>query len=641
MKKFLGLILALSCLKLTAFSLQDIWIKDPYSGAWTVDTVSDVMLLSDPEINTNVVAVEAFLKRNNILNYEQIINNDFESKRIKLNQYYLTNHGSGIISFSEEPQGQNFQFPTQYVHFSSLPPEYLTGSLSHFEQEADLPAIAAGGGETVDRSFIDSWREPAGVAKYRGMLRRGASNEEILTELLAPWQVNQENIQKLVPIESKQDINNMDVLDFLLEKKFNEPKGTIDKMYPYFKIVDVKRQLLPYKSRYHYDFEIPFNYNPAACHFPYKGDPKPRNQIFSRPWIEFPSSTLPRHLDYNKKGELRVIFLLNSDTFNNTNSETMSPYAAPNDYSYIKRYNDISSYYWSKDGLSFFLVKDNGQSQLYNGMTGEPIGAQVQAMEEIKIEEADEDLAEDSASSASVSPEPGAAPSVPVTGFNTKGAPLKFPTESEAHFRARLKAKLNMLGNKYSTQVSDTDILARAIIALDNKTFNILKDTDISLLRDTEEWIGSIGSILNQDPTTATMLDKAKAYVAIHNDLVNSSDPRVVFWKQALEDIELASAGIVDLGATTKIKLKVPIKFDASIYGQTLGRFDLSASEQTLLFTPTKYIRSLDRLFKQDPAKSDQLTQAKIFMALKSNWIDPEDERSNPDVIKWIIFFNA
>lgn len=501
------------------------------------------------------------------------------------------------------------------------------------------PAAASGPGNYDDSA----------VPRYKQMIKSRRPNVEILANLMAPKVVKitvnsvtdqpevdlsdwdtRKTLEEVVPLDSVQDINNMAVVDYLLETKFYQPRETINKMYPYFKIVDLKRQLLPYDQRT-LRMDIPWAASREAANFPNQSVVKPRDQKFYRSWIEFPSSSRLRHLDYNK-GDGKTVYLMDSANF----IYRMNDYKVVNSYAPYGEgarttTKPIVNYYWAKDGDSFLLVFDDGSSQRYGWERGEPVGEPIAPSTEV-IDISDDSEEDDS---TSASDEDAAA---------TAKRPSKIeqmPGETDLHFRVRRRALLNTTGKVKEVSKDSDAVMAMSVQALDTNTFTDLSDKMINELRDPEDFdLVKINQILAQNPDSVSTFDRAKIYVLINTGMIDRLDPsRIALWKAALDEMELASASAIDVGVSSKIRLSKPIIFDSNAYGQALSKFALDGVQQGLLAKPATYLRHIGSLLKQSPASADQFTAAKVFMALASGWIDPSEDK-NPNVIKWRDYLN-
>lgn len=468
----------------------------------------------------------------------------------------------------------------------------------------------------------------AKVEKYAQMVKRRASDEEILAALMAPQPVNQETLEAVIPIDSTQDINDMSVLDYLLKTKYGQPQDTLDKMYPYFKIIDVKRHLLP-KELKNISMNLPMKYD---TYYKYKPDPtqvnfpnteRLRDQYFARDWIEFPSSSMPRHLDYSRNGANPTVYLMNSDMWINTR----------NDYSVVRTYENVANYYWNPNGENFTLVFNDGKYQSYRGEDGSPIGPMLDLPKEVEeIIDIDETEAESEAATT--------------TSIAKKSnKPVQMPGETDVHFRARQQARLDAKG-RLGIGNTPTAILAGAIQGLDN-TFKGLSDENIQMLRDYAEGEGktdsSINELLKLEPYSASLLDKAKIYIAIHSDFVIQNDENksdIEKWRDALSRMVLENANLTDLDTASKVKINSGIRPDSELFMQTFSKFSkkLSGGEIDVLGNPNKYVRNLGNLLRENPATASELTKAKLNYALIGQWIDldaPQNESYLGDIAKW------
>lgn len=480
------------------------------------------------------------------------------------------------------------------------------------------PAEITSGGSTV--TGVDPK-----VQKYVDMVKRRATNEEILAALIAPKPVNKENLVAVIPEDSTQDINDMNVLDYLLKTKYSQPQATLDKMYPYFKIFDIKRHLLPDEFKNEITMKIPYANSQEEANFP--NTARPRNQKFYREWIEFPSPTMDRHLDYSNVHTINGVYLLDSNSWEKGK--------IANDYVPLGNpYNDVANYYWNPNGETFTLVYKDGTYRSYKGIDGTPVTEFVKLPEEEEIvieSDTDEPAEEDEAAPASA---------VVSAEVRTQAIKEKQAQETEPHFAARQRAKLNSLG-KFGISNEPTTVLAMAIWGLDT-TFRGLEDSDIAILRDYDKSsanINEINNLLDRDPLGASLLDQAKVYIAIHSGWVDQTDPRVARWDAALDAIEAKSTGLTGIGSKAKVKLIENIKLNNDIFVQTVAKYTgLTPEQNSILQKPGKYLRSLDLLLKEDPKVADDFTKAKINLVLRSQWIDedaPENKDNLTNINKW------
>lgn len=609
------------------------------------------LALSNPNDINNVVAVEYKLRSNFNKSYQELLNKSFKIKQQELQSLLGPKPATPVIggaggppaikatNFLQEikmgaklkPTGSQAQ-ATAIVAQTAVEPQkkpVVTTGRSLLDELSQKQAARAGNVKpktviSVPTGGAGEPKKEAGdpkVQKYVDMVKRRASDQEILAALIAPQPVNTRTLEALIPEDSTQDINDMNVLDYLLKTKYSQPQATLDKMYPYFKIIDIKRHLMPDEFKGIF-MDIPWVLSKSETNFP--NPARPRNQKFSRSWIEFPSPSIPRHLDYNRDFSRNKIYLLNSNEWIDDK----------NDYKFINFYDDVKNYYWSPNGETFTLIYKDDTYQSYDGMTGDPINERVPLPkeEEIVIE------AETDVPAEEILTDPADA-----VNNNQKRADAlknKQSNESEAHFRARARAKLNTLG-KFGISDNPAAVLAMAIWGLD-RSFDGLTDENIATLRDYEnndENLNEITNLLKLEPKSTSLLDQAKVYIAIHSGWVNTLDSQVIKWAEALDAIEASSAGLTGIGSTTKVKFIDGIKLNNDIFVQTVAQYPTLSDEQNaILKKPGKYLRSLDQLLAKDPETADDFTKAKINLVLRSQWIneeDPENDLNMININKW------
>lgn len=463
------------------------------------------------------------------------------------------------------------------------------------------------------------------LASYKAMIARDASNDEILTALLAPLNLPTDNILYLneIPIDSRQGINNMEIVNYLLHTKFKMPQATLDIMFPYHKMIDVVRQLLGGKRV----FEIKYPTTTTV----YTTYPKPadrhRDATFSRPWIEFPSPNrdLRRHLDYSA-GYSDKIYLMDSNSWNYDK----------NDFSTVNAYYNVKSYYWTLDGARFLLVYNDGTSKLYDGLTGKEVTFTEQApilADFSKILDSAIDTAKDNASDT---PESSAVPSstdtsatpttsAPIGNTSSNRRVIQKAGETIQHAILRTKATLATTG-----RLDAENVLANAIAKFDTKSYNEITDRDINELRKIEE----NDSVFNFGPLQSTSLslmsatERAALYIALALSKIDND---------ALKE-GLDSFATRELTASTSDRTGIKIfnsdldeTIDQLIIGQALSGYELTESEQAVIIDPNKYIGETANLLRANPTSATQLAKAKMFILNAHKWLNPE----HPRVIIW------
>ena len=444
----------------------------------------------------------------------------------------------------------------------------------------------------------------SGVEKYKELLKRRTPNDKLLEYLLAPKPVTKETIESIAQHPNDQDISNKEILDYLLEHKFNQPKATVDTMLYEHKQVDLKRRLIPFDQRKDYNFRLSPGYNRG------------------RSWIEFfsPSNHMHiegdrinidkkhtnRHLDYNKAGNMKTLFLIDSNTF------------AGYDYQvFPNTYEGADDFYWNKDGTQFLIVygKDGscrgnrvreGYSQLYDWITGNPISDAmppvVQAVE--------------------ISPEE-------VTKAMKKALKTEIAGESDLHFRARQLAGLKFTGELTAAQIADPDYLAAlAIHYIDTELPLQLSDDQVKVLKNPADFMPTIEADLAKDPSTADKFTKAKIYCAINSiGFSGITSPDIVKWRKALNTIVANYMKKYNLQPTVGQN-----GINGSAFGETISKFRLDLANIRELQNPDIMTReAINALTGQDHVSATNLDQAKIFYGIKAGLIDA----SNPNLERW------
>lgn len=450
----------------------------------------------------------------------------------------------------------------------------------------------------------------SGVAKYKELLKRRTPNDKLLEYLLAPKPVTKETIESIAQHLNDQDISNKEILDYLLEHKFNQPKATVDTMLYEHKQVDLKRRLIPFDQRKDYNFRLSPSYNRG------------------RSWIEFfsPSNHMHiegdriiidttqtnRHLDYNKLGIEKLLYLIDSNTFGS------------HDYMvFPKVYKGADDFYWTKDGKQFLIVygKDGlykkfreeggtrvneGYSQLYDWITGEPVSPPmppvVQAVE--------------------ISPEE-------VTRAMKKALKTAIDGESKIHFAARGPASLKFTGELTEAQIADPDYLAAlAIHYIDTELPLQLSDDQVNVLKNPAYFMPTIEADLAKDPNTADSFTKAKVYCAIHSGGFSEiTSPNIVKWRKALNTIVANYMKKYNLTPTVGQN-----GINGSAFGETLSKFTLDIPSIREMQNPDLMTREIiNALTGQDNVSATNLDQAKIFYGIKAGLVDA----SNPDLERW------
>lgn len=488
-----------------------------------------------------------------------------------------------------------------------------TGFVSSRPRISDTGVAGAGSGsgssaKAIAAPMVDI-ATLSGVEKYQELLKRRTPNDKLLEYLLAPRPVTKENIEEIAQRPNDQDISNKEILDYLLEHKFNQPKATVDTMLYEHKQVDLKRRLIPFAQRKEYDFKLSHGYNR------------------SREWIEFFSPNnhmnvvddkiivdkdhINRHLDY---GQGNTLFLIDSNTFDGR------------DYNvFPKIYNNYADFYWNKDGKSFLIVYGTdgdygkfgsakalrtavpaGYSQLYDWITGDPVSDPMPPVIET-VEIAPEELAK----------------------AMKKALKTEIKGESKIHFAARGPAGLKFTGELTPEQIADPDYLAAlAIHYIDTELPLQLTDDQVKSLKDPASFMSTIAADLEQDPSTADKFTKAKIYCAINAGAVSEdTNPDVAKWRKALKDIVANYMRKYNLTPTVGQK-----GINGSAFGETISKFELDTANIRELQNPDFMTRELiNELTRQDHEAASKLDRAKIFYGIKAGLVDA----SNPDLERW------
>ena len=503
----------------------------------------------------------------------------------------------------------------------------------------------------------------------RGRVLNGDQQQElndlILAHLLAPKPVTKETLEEVVPVDSVQDINNMAILDFLLEARFNQPKGTIDQMYPYFKIVDVKRQLLPLGLRTELYFKQPrplgfTGYESASnaanlTDFPTEEYYKPRDQTFTRRWIEFPNPnpSMYRHLDYSAEGG-SAVYLLNSSKW----------MPISNDYDFFKKYpiyssgdcgdpNKITSYYWMADGSAFMLTFSSGANQLYSAIDGNDITAcaKPEPITEVEAElEIDAGSGSDSDSGTAVLPAPTAEEAASAKAANVKQMMRQAKDETQAHSIARKVALLNASGK--SGQDPDALKLGTIIQTLDMETYTGISDRQINALRrivnddyedysnDQNKFVAEVLGLMTQSPEALPIFDRAKIYYAIKysGDPRFTVSPNYVTWKSFVEssdeDLQAALVGVSAAASSGGFVYNYNHVPRNEVIGAIMGRYALTSDQIEVFNRPASFLPQVGKLLRKKVAEADAFEQAKIYYAI-STGLQPKPGTTSDDLSRW------